>query len=146
MRSLSILLLILSVVASASAATFHTIAEPHRVYTDLDQGLTLWQTSSRNGPSEGADSTTLARNSFSAIRILCQNQIRGGGSKSSSQATATKEIRRPETKKIQSKQRPLKKGRDASKNKKKFHIDFRERKVQIGLLASILFCYPIITM
>jgi hypothetical protein len=29
--------------------------------------------------------------------------------------------------------------------KKKFSIDFRERKVQIGLLASLLFCYPILT-
>jgi hypothetical protein len=29
--------------------------------------------------------------------------------------------------------------------KKKFPIDFRERKVQIGLLASCLFCYPILT-
>jgi hypothetical protein len=30
--------------------------------------------------------------------------------------------------------------------KKKFPIDFRERKVQIGLLASILFCIPILTL
>jgi hypothetical protein len=29
--------------------------------------------------------------------------------------------------------------------KKKFSIDFRERKVQIGLLASLMFCYPIVT-
>jgi hypothetical protein len=29
--------------------------------------------------------------------------------------------------------------------KKKFSIDFRERKVQIGLLASCMFCYPILT-
>jgi hypothetical protein len=33
----------------------------------------------------------------------------------------------------------------AAKKKKKFSIDFRERKVQIGLLASLLFCYPILT-
>jgi hypothetical protein len=30
--------------------------------------------------------------------------------------------------------------------KKKFPIDFRERKVQIGFLASVLFCIPILTM
>jgi hypothetical protein len=29
--------------------------------------------------------------------------------------------------------------------KKKFTIDFREKKTQIGLLASVMFCIPILT-
>jgi hypothetical protein len=49
-------------------------------------------------------------------------------------------------KKAVQKQADTTKGSTAINKKMKFSVDFRERKVQIGLLASLLFCYPILTM
>jgi hypothetical protein len=134
MRSVSILFLLPSVVAPA---TFHALAEIHHFYDYHDQGMsTFSQTSKINGPSL---ETTPANSLHTAIRILCQNNIRGGGGKSPAAAA------KPQEGKNRSKPKKQTLEKSAAKNKK-FHIDFRERKVQIGLLASILFCYPIITM
>ena len=58
--------------------------------------------------------------------ILLLQEMRGGGAKA-----------------------PAKKKGEAKKTdepKKKFPVDFRERKVQVGLLASILFCIPVLNM
>lgn len=151
MRSLSIWFLLLPLVVVA-AATFNAVAEPnHFLYADHVQRLTVMeqqQTSKANGPRADLDKTTVA-NSYSTIRILCENHIRGGGKSSPTTTTTTatkKDKQQKEIKKIQPKSQTLQKRLNATTKKKKFHIDFRERKVQIGLLASILFCYPIITV
>jgi hypothetical protein len=117
-------------------ATFHALTESNHLYDDHDPGMTFWQTSKINGPSPVS---TPPATSFPAICILCQNNIRGGGGKSPAIETKPHKGKN----KIKPKTQALEKRH--AKNKK-FHIDFRERKVQIGLLASILFCYPIMTM
>ena len=74
-------------------------------------------------------------------------QLRGGDlptSKSRTTMTTTS----PRTKRLSflDKNSSIK-GKDERKSQKfKLTVDFREPKVQIGLLASILFCYPILVL
>ena len=96
-------------------------------------------TARRNDPLADAHMTPPFQNAY---------DIRGGGGGSRSlQAAAVVENKKK--KETVSKRAAKRNGSNDitdTKKKTKFSVDFRERKVQIGLLASLLFCYPIITM
>ncbi len=80
-----------------------------------------------------------------------RNVVRGGhngilGGSRSPQAANDNSKKTTLKKKVIEKKSATTKDSTARNKKWKISVDLRERKVQIGLLASLLFCYPILTM
>ena len=80
-----------------------------------------------------------------------RNVVRGGhngilGGSRSPRASNDNSKKKTLKKKVIEKKSVTTKDSTASNKKWKISVDLRERKVQIGLLASLLFCYPILTM